>query len=63
MDTNRSKEFTEKNEVDVNEKWERDYWSDKWGVTNEELLEAVAETGTTDVDTLEKYLINKKIEE
>ncbi len=61
MSDNRSKEFTEKTNVDPNEKWERDYWTDKWGITDAQLTEAIEKTGGTDVRDIEKYLINKKI--
>lgn len=61
MSDDRSKEFIEKSNVDPNEKWERDYWTDKWGITDRQLTEAIEKTGGTDVRELERYLINKKI--
>lgn len=63
MSDDRSKEFIEKSDVDPNEKWERDYWTDKWGITDEQLSEAIEKTGGTNVREIEKYLINKKINE
>lgn len=60
MSDDRSKEFIEKSNVDPNEKWERDYWTDKWGITDEELTEAIEKTGGTNVREIEKYLINRK---
>lgn len=60
MEKNRSKEFTEKDHVDVDQQWEIDFWTDRWGITQSELLTAVKETKSTDVETLEKYLIDKK---
>jgi hypothetical protein len=59
MDINRSKEFRDKETVDTSQKWELDHWTDKWGITEEQLFEAIEKTGTHDVSTLEKYLINK----
>ena len=60
MSDDRSKEYREKSTVNTNVKWERDYWTDKWGITDEQLSEAIRVTGSHDVDILEKYLINKK---
>lgn len=61
MSDDRSKEYREKSTVDTSEKWERDYWTDKWGISDQQLSEAIKETGSRDVETLEKYLINKRI--
>ncbi len=38
--------------VNVNERWELDYWSKKFGVTPEELRQAVAKVGVmvTDIE-------------
>lgn len=41
--------------VNVNETWELDYWSKKFGVTEERLKEAVKAVGTS-ADAVEKYL-------
>lgn len=60
MNDNRSKEYMEKSKVDPKEKWERDYWTDKWGITDQELMEAIEQTGGNNVREIEKYLINKK---
>ncbi|WP_445430696.1 DUF3606 domain-containing protein [Chryseobacterium indoltheticum] len=35
------------NKVNVNESWELDYWSKKFGVTKEKLKEAVKAVGTS----------------
>ena len=61
MSEDRSKEYMEKSNVDPNEKWERDYWTAKWGITDQQLTEAIENTGGTDVRKLKQYLINKKI--
>lgn len=39
--------------VNVNEKWEVDYWTKKWGVTEQQLKDAVKAVGvmTKDVAT------------
>ncbi|RQO40169.1 DUF3606 domain-containing protein [Chryseobacterium sp. KBW03] len=41
--------------VNVNETWELEYWSKKFGVTKEKLKEAVKAVGTSSV-TVQKYL-------
>ncbi|WP_082474329.1 DUF3606 domain-containing protein [Chryseobacterium sp. Leaf201] len=41
--------------VNVNESWELDYWSKKFGVTKERLKEAVKAVGTS-AATVQKYL-------
>lgn len=61
MSDDRSKEFVEKSHVDPDKKWERDYWIDKWGITDQELTEAIEKTGGTNVREIEKFLIDKKI--
>ena len=60
MSNDRSKEYIEKSNIDPNEKWERDYWTDKWGISDEKLTEAIQKTGTTDVRKVEQYLINNR---
>ncbi len=41
--------------VNVNESWELEYWSKKFGVTKEKLKEAVKAVGTSAAE-LQKYL-------
>lgn len=41
--------------VNVNETWELEYWSKKFGVTKEKLKEAVKAVGTSSVK-VQKYL-------
>jgi len=41
--------------VNVNESWEQEYWSKKFGVTKERLKEAVKTVGTS-VAAVQKYL-------
>lgn len=41
--------------VNVNETWELEYWSNKFGVTKERLKEAVKAVGTSAV-AVQKYL-------
>lgn len=41
--------------VNVNESWELNYWSEKFGVTKERLKEAVKAVGTS-ADAVKKYL-------
>ena len=60
MSDDRSKEYIEKSNIRPDEKWERDYWIDKWGITDQKLTEAIEKTGTTDVKQIENYLINNR---
>lgn len=43
------------NKVNVNESWELDYWSKKFGVTKEKLKEAVKAVGTS-AAAIQKHL-------
>jgi len=44
--------------ISMDEQWEIDYWCEKFGVTEEELAEAVDEVGDL-VSDVEDYLSNK----
>jgi hypothetical protein len=37
----------DRSRVNVNEKWEIDYWTKKWGVTREQLVAAAKEVGVS----------------
>lgn len=39
---------------------EADFWTEKWGITEPQLREAIQRTDSQDVDTIEGYLINHK---
>lgn len=58
-----TEEYRKKGEVNANEKWERDFWTDQWGIRDAELSEAIEKTGSNKVEKLEKYLISKRISE
>lgn len=60
MSDDRSKEYIDKSNIHPNEDWERDYWKDKWGISDKKLTEALEKTGTTDVKEIENYLINNR---
>ena len=60
MSDDRSKEYVEKSDIHPEDKWERDYWTDKWGISDQKLTEAIQETGTTNVREIENYLINNR---
>lgn len=40
--------------VNVNEKWEVDYWTNKWGVTEQQLRDAVKSVGVMTKDVAKK---------
>ena len=37
----------DRSKVNVHESWELEYWSKKWGVTHQQLKDAVAAVGTS----------------
>ena len=42
--------------INKDERWERHYWSLKWGISEDQLLLAIEKTGSTRANILEKYL-------
>lgn len=55
MSDDLSKKQLDATRIDVNEDWELDEWSKKFGVTKEQLKEAVEAVGTSAV-AVQKYL-------
>ena len=55
MSDDLSKKPLDGTRIDVNEEWELDQWSKKFGVTKEQLKEAVEAVGTS-AAAVEKYL-------
>ncbi|WKB55914.1 DUF3606 domain-containing protein [Eleftheria terrae] len=46
--------------IDIGEDYELRYWADKFGVTREELREAVTAAGTTQADKVQAYLAHHR---
>ncbi len=57
MADNKNKtDYRDRSQVSSSEQYELDYWSKKWGITQDELKEAITQSGTNSVEKLEKYL-------
>ena len=46
----------DRNRISTSEDYEMYYWSDKFGVSKEELQTAIEESGSNDPDEVERYL-------
>ncbi len=46
----------DRNRISTSEDYEMQYWSDKFGVSTEELRTAIEESGSNDPDEIERYL-------
>ena len=44
--------------INIHEEWEIDYWTTKWGITRQQLIDAVKRAGVLVVDVA-KYLGKK----
>ena len=51
-------DYSDRKYIDENQNWERDYWSDKWGISDKQLSEAIEQTGSTEIAKIERYLID-----
>lgn len=43
--------------VNLNKSWEKHYWTIKWGITNDQLMEAVKNSESECVSKVEAYLL------
>ena len=55
MDSTKNVGSPDRDRINVNEDYELQYWSEKFGVSRERLKEAVDAVGTS-VDAVQKYL-------
>ena len=53
-------DFRDRSEINTNEDYEVRYWSEKFGVSAEELKEAVKSTGSNSAKKIEEYLSNNR---
>ena len=58
-DDTTSRGYRESSRIDINEKWELAYWSEKLDVTAEDLKQAVCEVGTLARD-VERHLLRRQ---
>lgn len=55
-DDKQKRDFRDRNQINQNEDYEARYRNEKFGVTREQLAEAIAATGSTDADRVEQWL-------
>ena len=57
MSDNKNKtDYRDRTQVNSSEDYELQYWSKKWGITTEELKDAIKKSGSNSVSKLEEYL-------
>jgi hypothetical protein len=49
----------DRSRINTSEDYEMRYWSEKFGVSKDELLEAIHKSGSNSVVTIEEYLTNR----
>ncbi|HEY0045452.1 MAG TPA: DUF3606 domain-containing protein [Flavobacterium sp.] len=49
----------DRSRINTSEDYEVRYWTEKFGITAEELEEAIRQTGSSSADRVEEYLSNK----
>jgi Protein of unknown function (DUF3606) len=57
----KKKDYGKNTRIDVNQSYQLAYWTDRFGISEEELIEAVRETGGL-ATNVEVYLSQKRIE-
>ncbi|MFP9097731.1 DUF3606 domain-containing protein [Flavobacterium sp. RHBU_24] len=61
MSDNKSKTGSpDRDRISTSEDYEVQYWSEKFGVSRQELIDAVNASGSNNPDRVEKYLKSKK---
>ena len=61
IDPPKKKDYGKNTRIDVNQSYQLAYWTDRFGISEEELIEAVRETGGL-ATNVEVYLSQKRIE-
>ncbi len=59
MDDKNKRGSQDRSRIHTSEDYELQYWSEKFGVSREELREAVEQSGSNDPDKVEEYLSGK----
>jgi len=49
-------ELRDKSRIDVSQKMEREYWTEKWNITEDMLQEAMLKSDSVMADDVERYL-------
>jgi hypothetical protein len=55
-DNKQNTDYRDRTEVNQNESYEVQYWTQKWGITKEQLSEAITGANSTSVTKIEEYL-------
>ena len=58
-DDKTKKDYRDKTRIHMNERYEVDFWKDRFGVTGQALAGAVRATESSSVKKIEKYLQDK----
>lgn len=59
-DDKNSKDYRDRSRIDYSQDYERRYWTEKWGISDEQLKEALDSTDSVMVSDVEGYLKKKK---
>lgn len=54
-----SKDFRDRSRIDYSQDYEKDYWTEKWGISDQQLKEALDDTDSVMAEDVEKYLRDK----
>lgn len=52
----KNSEMRDKSRIDVSQKMEREYWTDKWNITDDMLQEAIIKSDSVMASDVENYL-------
>ena len=55
-DDKNSKDYRDRTRIDYSQDYERQYWTNKWSITDGQLREAIDRTDSVMVDDVENYL-------
>jgi hypothetical protein len=55
-DDKNTKGYRDRSRIDYSQDYERNYWTEKWNISNEQLKEALEKTDSVMVSDVEEYL-------
>lgn len=58
-DDKNSKDYRDRSRIDFSQDYERQYWTEKWNISDEQLKEALDQTNSVMADDVENYLSKK----
>lgn len=59
-DDKTSKDYRDRSRIDFSQDYERQYWTNKWNISDAQLKEALVKTDSVMVDDVENYLTERK---